>query len=84
MTYFDILTINKEGSIATGILLTPNPPLSLLPVGIKWSLLHEQEEKVCIGPGLGELSFPVGRVGQKTASQSVGIFFFFLILFFIN
>ena len=30
---------------------------------------------VNLRPGLGELSFPVGRVGKKTASRN---FFFFL------
>ena len=30
-----------------------------------------------IRPGLGELSFPVGRVGKKAASRSVGNFLFF-------
>ena len=35
-------------------------------------------------PGLGELSFPVGRVGQKTASRSVGNLFFFPNFIFHN
>ena len=35
-----------------------------------------------VGPTLGEKSFPVHRVVEKTASRSVGIFFFFLIFFY--
>ena len=37
-----------------------------------------------IGPPLSKKSFPVGRVGKKTASRVVGIFFFFPNFNFLN
>ena len=37
-----------------------------------------------MGPPLSKKSFPVGRVGKKTASREVGNFFLFLISIFFK
>ena len=36
-----------------------------------------------MGPPLSKKSFPVGRVGKKTASREAGFFFFFSMVSFL-